>query len=575
MDTTSRPKVPICSIIGHVDVGKTKLLDLMRASSTEEASGITQQIGATLYSREKLEELSGNLKKYIDCDGMLMIDTPGHECFTAIRYVGMMVSDIVIILIDVHKGIEAETKRCLEYLSKNNKKIIFAVNKIDRLYGWKKDDTLRFSAVKKLIKKQEKNTLDHLDKQINMIKCQLAECEVNAELYYKNTDSKIFSNIVPISAMTGEGLPDLIALISKMYKGKMLDDSTYGFVLDDREDSKYGKYHVCVHKNGTISKGDKLMSTDSELTVKKILVTKKDEKEIKDSHKFKIVDSLSTPCGCGLVFEEDTHLEPGSVYSTNKTDLKAYETDDLDPYVSEIGLTVVAPSRILMDALVKSLDKENIKMSLMKVGKIDKLTIIMSGKWVDNSHDAFGKLYNVRYNTILHFDPSNLEEKSDSINIQYAKDCKVKIIVGNTIYKLIDKYNKYIKELNGRLMPKYPDVFNDVSLKIIPKYVFMKRSPLLFGVTITKGKIMLGTTIKVKEEISEDGATHDKLLGKIVSIRLNDKDVKEADAGNDVCIKIDNPHKFEYDNHFGPESELVNVVGESDMSIRYTYNINY
>ena len=555
--------VPICSIIGHVDVGKTKLLDLMRSSSTEEASGITQQIGATLYNSDRLKNLSGILGQHINVDGLLMIDTPGHECFTAIRYVGMMVSDIVIILVDVNKGLQTETIRCLDYLKKNNKTIIFVVNKIDRLYGWYKDDKLKFSPIKKMLKKQEKGALDYLDTKLNEIKVQLAMQELNAELYYKNSDPKTFMHIVPISAETGEGVPDLVALISKVHKTENDTTNMYGYILDEREDSKHGKYYVCIHRYGTIKRKDTIKLNGGNYTVKRLLMTP-DQKEIKDSHRFQFTEELNEPCGFGLIVEENSSFEPGTVYSNNSTDVKVYETDDLRPYMSDCGLTVVAPSRILMDALVKTFDKEKVKMALIHVGKLDKPTLIKSGKWLDVPKDDFGKQYYVRHNTVLWFDPSNLTEKIDSVINKYATENKVNIIVANTIYKLITKYTEFITLLNSNMTEKYPGVFNDVSLSIIPKYIFLRKSPLLFGVKIDKGILHKGDNL----------IANGKALGQVVGIQRDKDDVGIANSGEEVCIKLNNPDKLEFDVDFTVDHNITNIVNDADMFTRSTYDIS-
>lgn len=553
--------VPICSIIGHVDVGKTKLLDLMRSSSTEEASGITQQIGATLYNEAKLKSLAGPLSKFVDVDGLLMIDTPGHECFTAIRYVGMMVSDIVIILIDVFKGLQQETIRCLKYLRKNNKKIIFAVNKIDRIYGWRKGGKHTFAAVRRILKIQDKGALKQLEEKLNAIKVQLAMQEINAELYYKNSDQNVFVNIVPISAETGEGVKDLIALISRVHKEETAE-TIRGYVLDERDDHKHGKYYICVHKSGVISRGDVVKVGGEEHTIKRLLVIN-DQKEIKDAHKFKFSETITEPCGCGIIFDAETHLEPGSVYSDLDIAASVYKTDNLEPYMSDIGVTVVAPSRILMDAFVKTLRTEKVDMSLMCVGKIDKVTIIKAGRWIDTAPDPFGKKYYERYNTILCFDPSNMEETISPQIMKLAQENRVTIILANTIYKLIERYNDYIKEFRSMLTDKFPTVMSDVDLRIIPKFIFLKKSPLLFGVTVTRGELHKG-------EILEVNGLH---IGRVVSIVDNKVEIPKAETGMDVCIKIENPHSYTYGVDFTADDTISNTFSEHDIDLRQRYSI--
>ena len=220
-----RIRVPCCACLGHVDVGKTLLLDYMRNSETMEASGITQQIGTTLFSKQRLEQLVGtNLAAKISIDSMLMIDTPGHECFETIRHVAIKVSDVVILIIDMIRGIEKETINVIQLLQKEKTPFVICLNKMDRIYGWKcaKNETmLNISNVLKRLN-HESDTRRRYDEYIEKIKMELYKYDVYSELYYQNKDPENVVSMVPISAMTGEGIPDLIMLISLMAEKKYL-----------------------------------------------------------------------------------------------------------------------------------------------------------------------------------------------------------------------------------------------------------------------------------------------------------------------------------------------------------------
>ncbi len=225
-------QTPCCAVLGHVDVGKTALLDRMRRTVTDEASGITQQIGTTLYSRSRLEKLIGDkLKKQFNSDALLMIDTPGHECFDMIRYVALKVVDVVILMIDVLKDLEKQTISVISMLQEHNVPFIICLNKIDRIYGWKnvkpiadpvlETDMLNINSV---LKRIDSDTKTRFDNYIDKIKNKLYEFDIISELYYKNDNPKKIVSIVPISAKTGEGIPDLIMLISVMAERRYLTD---------------------------------------------------------------------------------------------------------------------------------------------------------------------------------------------------------------------------------------------------------------------------------------------------------------------------------------------------------------
>lgn len=557
--------IPTCCIIGNVDVGKTKLLDLMRNNNSKEANGITQQIGATSYSNKRLKDISGNLSKLVEVESLLMIDTPGHDCFSTMRYIALTVSDIVIVLIDVNGKIENETLNCLKFIEDKNKLIIFAVNKIDNINNWNKDKKFKFSPIRKVLNKQNPASLTILENKLNEIKLNLSVNEINSELYYKNNNQNDFYNIVPISACTGEGVPDLITLISKKFTKPEYKDELFGYILDKRKDTKNGEYYVCIHKNGELSKNDIIKINDEHVKIKKILQIS-DDKELKDSHVFSFSDSIVNPKGFGLIFDSETNFEPGDIYIKKNTDLQdsnTFKIENLNLHLNEIGVVLVAPSKILMDALVKIIIKENIKIYNIKIGSIDKNTIILSSKWKDLAEDNFGKEYFKKYNLILYFNPSDEEEKIDKKIKSFAEEKNSKIIFSNSIYQLVKNYNLYNDELKDSLKEKYPNIFINLELDIIPKYVFLKNSPLLFGVKIIKGELLLGMELIV----------NNLNIGKLIGIKLDNKDVNQAKKNDEVCIKIENPKKYTLEIDFNVDHKITNNITSDDYGMRRKYDI--
>ena len=259
---------PICCILGHVDTGKTTILDKIRNTNVQEgeAGGITQQIGATFFPSSKLQTEIDKLKSFYDINvsvpGLLIIDTPGHESFSNLRSRGSSLCDIAILVIDLMHGIEKQTMESLELLKMRKTPFIVAVNKIDRVYDWKpiNNESSYIS-----LKKQGKPSVGEFKKRLDGMITELAERGFNAALYWENPDVSSYISLVPTSGITGEGLPDLLGVILKYsskflkQKIKMLGDVFDCTVLEVKMIEGLGTTIDVILVNGELKEGDKIV----------------------------------------------------------------------------------------------------------------------------------------------------------------------------------------------------------------------------------------------------------------------------------------------------------------------------
>lgn len=210
-------RLPILCIMGHVDTGKTKILDKLRRTNVQggEAGGITQQIGATWFPEDNLRGHLDKCKGKIDLDlqipGFLVIDTPGHESFTNLRSRGSSLCDFAILVVDLMHGLENQTIESMELLRTKKVPFVVALNKIDRIFDWKPHE---FMNSQDTMAKQKKNCLDEFEDRLGKVKLAFAEQGLNTALYYEG-HSEDDLLMVPTSAITGEGLPDLMSLIMR------------------------------------------------------------------------------------------------------------------------------------------------------------------------------------------------------------------------------------------------------------------------------------------------------------------------------------------------------------------------
>lgn len=557
---------PICCVLGHVDVGKTQFLDKLRHTSIQmkEAGGITQHIKSTYFSLSQLLKLGNFKKKNINIPGLLFIDTPGHDCFDSLRIRGADICDIAIVLVDVIKGLEKQTINCIQLLKAKKKPFIVVLNKLDRVSSW--TPTNKMQTLKDSFSKQSKQTIKDVDAYANNIICQLAVQEINGILYYKNKDPKSYVSIVPISAKSGEGIPDLLMLVAQlankfMKKKLVLHASAAGYVMEMNKHKHMGRLFNIILTDGTLKEKDKLLFRDGQCCEVKHIFLPPDGNELGDKHNLKNVLEITASKGAQLKITNDNKIIAGTEFIKFTPDTDVDSFTKVPDYLNEkiydnTGIFIHAESSGTLDALWTLFKDNNTNIAGMEIGSISKQTILKAHRIYDNvskQHPKGDTLYYKRFAVIIAYGKSFVPDKNIKKEII---NHNVHIISGEVVYQLIKDYNTYVEKLDEGIRLMYPSLTPVCELKIIKEHVYLKSNPFLFGVKVTKNKFTIGTMFK----------TNNIILGRVIGIEKNGKPIKEVVENEEVCVKIERISK---------DHEYVYGVDFSDTDILTThYDVN-
>ena len=265
-------RAAVVCVLGHVDTGKTKILDKLRRTNVQdgEAGGITQQIGATNVPIDNIKDNTKHVKNYAEMifklPGLLIIDTPGHESFSNLRSRGSSLCDIAILVVDIMHGLEPQTIESLNMLKTRKTPFVVALNKIDRLYEW---NTMPRKDIHDIIKSQALNTQQEFDKRTKEIIAEFNLQGMNAALFYENPDPRTYISMVPTSAITGEGMGNLLMLIiqfsqNQLAKRLMYSETLQATVLEVKAIPGLGTTIDSILINGKLREGDTMILAGTE-----------------------------------------------------------------------------------------------------------------------------------------------------------------------------------------------------------------------------------------------------------------------------------------------------------------------
>ena len=528
---------PIVVVLGHVDVGKTTLLDRIRGTAValKEPGTMTQHIGASFLPWGALEKLCGplvkSLKVHVKIPGFLVIDTPGHEAFVNLRKRGGSIADIAILVIDINRGFEQQTYESLEILKSRKTPFLVVANKLDKLPGWKSnpDSPFIFS-----VKKQDNEVVVKLEEQLYKIIEEFRRFGIRADRYDRIKDFRKVVAIVPTSALTGEGIPDLLLVLAGLAQRYMMDHlktvsgPAKGVVLEVKEETGIGTTIDVIIYDGILRQGDTIVvggiSKAIVTKVRALLMPKPLDEMRSPQDKFRSVEKVAAAAGVKVVAPCLEEVVAGSpllaVWDKEKIE-KAVK--QVESEVSSIrlhgeitGVIVKADTLGTLEALVDYLRNREIPVRYADIGPIVKRDIVEA---------TIVKKDNKYYGVILGFNVKITEEAEIE-----AKKNNIPIFINNIIYKLVDDYLEWCEKTRQMdLKMTLSKLVYPVKIQILPGYVFRRSKPAIVGIKVLEGILKPGTPL-----MREDG----KNVGHVMQIQDRGQVLKEARKGLEVAISI-------------------------------------
>ena len=521
---------PIVSVLGHVDHGKTTLLDYIRGSNvaSREPGAITQHIGATEIPIDVIYNVCGDLLKgkKFSLPGLLFIDTPGHHAFTTLRARGGSLADLAVLIVDITEGFKPQTYESINILKQYKTPFIIAANKIDKIIGWKKINDI----AKIRIEKQRPIAKNMLEKNIYEMIGALFESDMQADLYFKIKDFRKTAAIVPISSKTGEGVPELLMTLVGLAQ-RFLEDKLHtergpakGSILEVKEEVGLGTTIDTIIYSGTIKNDDKIViGTKGEpiVTSIKALLKPKPLDEIRDPReRFDNVKEVHAASGIKISSPDLENVIPGAPLRVVQDNLEEIIDEiksqtKIDIELDEQGIIIKADTIGSLEALIKESRDKGIEIRKAEIGNISKRDIVEA----DATLDPFNKL-------IFAFNVKLLPEAKEELT-------KTDITVFNedVIYTIMENYDEWIERKKAELeRERRKDYIHPGMIKILPEYIFRVSHPAIVGV-----RVMAGRVKNEMKLMKDDGRS----IGRIKGIQSENRSVDEAVQGEEVAISID------------------------------------
>jgi translation initiation factor 5B len=521
---------PIIAVLGHVDHGKTSMLDSIRhtAIASREAGGITQAIGTTEISSDVIIKMCSTLMARfnfsINVPGVLFIDTPGHEAFTTLRKRGGSIADLAVLVVDINEGIMPQTLESMEILKSSKTPFVVAVNKIDRINGWA-------SALCFLdnFSHQNPDVQGMFEEKFYQLMEQFANHGFRCDRYDRVTDFKTTIAAVPVSAKTGEGIPDLlvtlIGLAQTFLQDQLLStDKSQGMVLEVKELKGLGMTIDAILYDGAAKRNDFLVVGGKNPTIAKIraLMLPETMRDMRAEKKFRSVDEVYAAAGVKIVAPGMENVIAGSPLRTAKTfeeaekllDEMEKEKEEVEIVTDEDGLILKADTLGSLEALISIF--KNYPIREATIGSVSKKDVMKA---------EVNKEENCKI--VIAFNVNTTEDAET-----FAGDRGVKLMVSDVIYRLIEEYELWTKKIEEDTKKREIEgLTRPAEVKIIPGAIFRASDPAIVGCEVYG-------ILKPGSELMKDTG---QAVGTVKQIQSQGQNIDEAKTGDKVAVSIIGP----------------------------------
>ncbi len=559
---------PIVCVLGHVDHGKTTLLDKVRSTAiaAKEAGGITQAIGATEIPIETIKKICGKLfeGKDIQIPGFLIIDTPGHEAFTSLRKRGGSCADLAVLVIDLTEGFQPQTIESLSLLKQFKTPFIIAATKIDKIKGWTSSASFTENFAR-----QPQHVKDVLEEKIYKIISQLSEQGFEGERFDRISDFRKAVAVVPCSGISGEGVPELLMILAGLAQAflrkeiEITSKNGVGSVLEVKELRGLGTTIDVILYDGEIRKGDWLVIGGREPIATKIkaLLKPKPLKELRIEKQFESIESASAAAGIKISAPGLESVKAGSsiVSTSNEGDIEKIksqlrsEAEEIEFEKAVEGIVLKADTLGSLEALIHILKQKNIEIRKAEVGNVFRNDIV--------SAEAQDPLKKIIFAFNVSIDKTAEEE---------SKARGVKIFQNNVIYRLVEEYELWMKDQQEKIRKqKLESITLPGRILLLKGFVFRASNPAILGVEILAGSVKAGVTllkdnkdVGTIKEIQREGQTIEKAMkGERVALSIEGPTVgRQIREGDELFVKIS-------ENDFLIMQELSDIVSQEEISL--------
>jgi translation initiation factor 5B len=537
-ETEHTLRTPIVAVLGHVDHGKTSLLDRIRGSAVTagESGAITQHIGATAVPLSVISDIAGELVDPTDFDlpGLLFIDTPGHHSFSTLRSRGGALADIAILVVDVNDGFQPQTLEAIDILKRTQTPFIVAANKIDTVPGWNPNDNM---PVQQTMDAQSERVTADVNEKLYELIGELSDNGFSADMYWRVQNFQANIGVVPVSAETGEGIPDLLTVmmgLSQRYmKEEMEIDASgpgVGTVLEVKDTQGFGTTLDAIIYDGTIHKDDTIVVGGLQgpiVTDVRALLRPRPLEEIRTEQQFEQVDAVAAADGVKIAAPDLDDAIAGAPIRVLRDRDRAEVIAEVEEELSEIevttqeeGVVVKADTLGSLEAISSTLEEEEIPIMRAEVGAVAPRDVRVAETANEPTHRA-----------ILAFSVEVLDDAR-----RLAEQEEVTLFEDDVIYQLVEGYDDHVTEIQESQQEQIlENITRPAKFRVLPDHTFRQNDPAVVGIEVLSGELRRNVNV-----VKWDG-NEARRIGRLKSLQDAGEDVDSARTGEQLAASIDGP----------------------------------